>query len=146
MAPASVRWGLGLLTTACIMSLALVAGCGGGGPKRVPVKGTVTLDGAPLDGGVLYYFADSGKGNDHRIAAVGPVRGGSYNIVTSAVKDSESGPGAPLGWYKIYLDSTVPGHNEKVHERFTDATKTPISVEVVENAPPGAYDIKLTSK
>jgi hypothetical protein len=127
------------------MGLTLLGGCSGG-PRRVPVKGDVTLDGEPLDGGVLYYFADTAKGNEHRIAAVGPVRSGKYNIMTSAVKDSESGPGAPLGWYKVYMDATVPGFNTKIHDRFTDPNKTPISVEVVDNPSAGTYDIKLTSK
>jgi hypothetical protein len=128
------------------MCLTLVVGCGGGGPKRVTVKGDVTLDGAPLDGGVLYYFADEAKGNKHRIAAVGPVRSGKYNIVTSAVRNSESGPGAPLGWYKVYMDATVPGFNTKIHDRFTDPSKTTVSIEVVENPAADAYNIKLTSK
>jgi hypothetical protein len=121
------------------------SGCGGG-PKRVPVSGDVTLDGTPFNGGVIHFFPDTEKGNKHRVDCLSPVRSGKYNLLTQAVKDSETGKGAPLGWYKVYLYTDIPGVDLKIHKRFTDPNTTPLSVEVVENPAPGAYDIKFTSK
>ena len=123
----------------------LVSGCGGG-PRRVPVSGEVTLDGAPLNGGVLRFYPDPAKGNQHRVNCQGPVRGGKYTLLTQAVTASETGSGVPLGWYKVYLFTDLPGLDIKVHPRFTDPGKTPLFVEVVDNPAPGAYDFKFTSK
>jgi hypothetical protein len=30
------------------------------------------------------------------------------------------------------------------HPKFTEVEKTPLAIEVVENPPPGAYDLKFT--
>jgi hypothetical protein len=106
----------------------------------------VTLDGDPLKGGVLHFYPDPAKGNNHRVDCLSPVRAGKYALLTTAVKDSESGDGAPLGWYKVYLYTDIPGVNIKIHERFTDPNKTPVWVEVVDNPAAGAYDIKFFSK
>jgi len=105
----------------------------------------VTVDGAPLKGGVLHFYPDPAKGNEHRIDCLSPVRSGKYNLITQAVRDAHTGEGVPLGWYKVYLYTDVPGFNSKIHERFTDPNKTTIWVEVVDNPAPGAYDIKFTS-
>jgi len=44
-----------LLLSACV----LLAGCGGPeGPVRVPLGGTVTLDGAPLEGAEVSFYAE----------------------------------------------------------------------------------------
>jgi hypothetical protein len=127
------------------LCVTLLAGCNRG-PRRVPVSGSVTLDGEPVNAGVLHYYPDDKKGNEHRVDALSPARGGKYNLVTTAVRDSETGSGAPLGWYKVYLQTDLPGVDLKIHPRFTDANTTPILVEVVDNPAPGAYDIKFTAK
>jgi hypothetical protein len=129
----------------CALGLAVVSGCDGG-PKRVPVKGTVTLDGQPLTGGVLHFYPDPDKGNMHRVDCLSPVRDGKFNLLTTAVKDSESGDGAPVGWYKVYLYTEIPDLNLKIDPKFTDPARTPIEVEVKEKPEPGDYDIKFTSK
>jgi len=112
----------------------------------VPVSGNVTVDGVAVNGGVLHFYPDADKGNQHRVDCVSPIRAGKYNLLTQAVRDRETGTGAPLGWYKVYLDTTVPGADVKLHERFTDPKKTTIWIEVVDNPDPGAYDVKFTTK
>ena len=37
------------------LPLAVLAGCGYGNADRVPVRGSVTLNGAPVDGGVILF-------------------------------------------------------------------------------------------
>jgi hypothetical protein len=131
---------------AAALGLVLLAGCGGNEFKRVPVSGTVTLDGQPFSGGVLHFYPDPAKGNNYRVDCLSPVRDGKFTLLTTAVKDTDSGSGAPVGWYKVYLYTDIPDVNLKIHERFTDPAKTPVSVEVVEDPEPGRYDIKFTSK
>jgi hypothetical protein len=138
----------GRLGTAVLCAVALlpVPGCSKA-VKRVPVTGTVTLDGKPLGVGVVSFAPDMEKGNTHRIACIGRANSGKYDLTTAAMHNYDNGPGAPLGWYKVYLDTTVPGAEDlKIHPRFKDLNKTPISIEVVESAAPGAYDIQFTSK
>jgi hypothetical protein len=61
------------------------------------------------------------------------------------VKGSDSGKGAPLGWYKVTLITTLPGAPEiKVEGRYLDPEKTPWAIEVVADPAPGAYDLALT--
>jgi len=42
-------------SAAVLLGTAIVAGCGPSGPIMVPVSGTVTLDGKPLDDGTIYF-------------------------------------------------------------------------------------------
>ncbi|MDB5307617.1 MAG: hypothetical protein JWO38_1819 [Gemmataceae bacterium] len=132
--------------------LAIVFGFGllplvGCGTKRVPVTGAVTLDGKPLSGGVLTFCPNESKGNMARISCPGPVKGGTFTLMTNAVTQSETGAGVPLGWYKVILVTDLPGQPKlDVHRRFTRVETTPLELEVVETPQPGAYDIQLTSK
>jgi hypothetical protein len=133
------------LAAAGLAGLAALAGCAGEF-RKVPVSGTATLDGQPFSGGVIHFYPDPAKGNNHRVDCLSPVRNGKFNLVTTAVRDRDTGSGAPVGWYKVYLYTDIPDVNLKIHPRFTDPEKTPISVEVVESPAEGAYDIKFTSK
>jgi hypothetical protein len=120
-----------------------LAGCGG--LKLYPVSGTVTLDGKPLSQCTVSFNPDASKGNTATVSCVGRLDAqGHFNLRTIAVKGSEGGSGAPLGWYKVTLLTGLPGDPEiKVNPLYLDANKSPISIEVVENPEPGAYDVKL---
>jgi hypothetical protein len=146
MLTASTFRGRVVPTVLFALVVALLPGCNKA-VRRVPVSGAVTLDGKPLNVGVVNFYPDPAKGNELRIACQGRARNGQFTLSTTAVRNYDNGPGTPLGWYKVYLDIDVPGgENLKIYPRFTDPNKTPISVEVVENPSPGAYDIKFTSK
>jgi hypothetical protein len=107
----------------------------------------VTLDDKPLPAGVLLFHPDASKGNTARAACTGPVKDGRFNLVTSAVDRRDTGSGAPVGWYKVTVIQDLPGIPIlNVHQKFLFPEKTPISIEIVDNPQPGAYDIKLTSK
>ena len=133
----SILCGSGLLALACC-----------GGPKLVTVAGTVTLDGKPLGGAAVSFNPDASKGNKARVSCLGRINPqGRYEVGTSGVEASDSGVGAPLGWYKVTLMTTLPGSPEiHVPSKYLDMEKTPLTVEVVADPAPGHYDFKLTSK
>jgi hypothetical protein len=122
----------------------VLAGCEAS-VKRVPVTGTVTLDGQPLSGGVLLFHPNEAKGNTSRVSCTGPVNNGKFNLVTSGVTKNETGSGAPLGWYKVTLLTDLPGTKPiAVHPKYLKAESTPLEVEITDNPPAGAYDFKMT--
>ncbi len=127
--------------------LLAAAGCGSNF-KLVPVSGKVTLDGKPLRGGGVNFVPDAAKGSTHRVGCAGRIDGqGHFHLTTSSVQASESGPGAPTGWYKVTLMTTLPGSPEiEVPARYLDVAQTPLAVEVVANPEPDAYNIGLTSQ
>jgi hypothetical protein len=147
MATKTVRRGWLPLAILGAFALTSVLGCG---PKRVPVAGTVTLDGEPLNVGQLVFTPDNAKGNTSRIVCTSPIRDGRYNLETSGVTRSESGSGVPPGWYKVSYRNLFEGTKKRpvapvnVNAKFQDPEKTPLSVEVKDKPEPGAYDFKLT--
>jgi len=115
------------------------------GIRRVPVSGTVTLDGQPLQGGVLMFNPDESMGNTARVGCSGPVKNGRYSLVTSGVTQIDTGTGAPLGWYKVTLLTDMPGTPPiKVDPKYLRPETTPLKVEIVEKPEPGRYDLQLT--
>jgi hypothetical protein len=147
MAAKTVRRGWLSLAILGAFALTCVAGCG---VKRVPVAGTVTVDGQPLNVGQLVFTPDTAKGNMHSIVCTSRIRDGHYDLETNGVTRSDSGKGVPLGWYKVYFrilqESTKkhPVAPVNVNGKFMDPDKTPLSVEVKDNPEPGAYDFQMT--
>ena len=140
----------GWLWLAILGAFALTSVVGCGGVRRIPVAGTVTLDGQPFTGGHLVFSPDSAKGNTHRINCRGRIKDGHYDLETNGVTRSDSGSGVPLGWYKVTFiqleESTkkVAVVPVNVNNKFKSVDTTPLSVEVKDNPEPGAYDFKLT--
>ncbi len=138
-----VRRGRPVLAILCALGLTPLLGCGNG-IKCVPVSGTVTLDGQPLQGVVVAFTPDASKGNTARASCTGPVRDGRYELQTIGVTRYESGRGAPPGWYKVTLIADLPGQPKvNLNGAYTNVARTPLSVEVVAEPPPGSYDLKL---
>ncbi len=68
-----------LLAVAAIgFVLSLAPGCGPGSGGRLAVKGTVTLDGEPVDGGVIVFLPEGGDDAGRR--AGGAITAGKYAI------------------------------------------------------------------
>jgi len=95
------RVGRGWLRWAILCALGSVALAGCGGVNHVPVAGTVTLDGQPLDGAVITFAPDAAKGNTAPISCSGPVTEGRYELRTTGTTRADSGSGVPPGWYKV---------------------------------------------
>src|SRR5688500_663020 len=78
------------VTWVCIVSLgAGLAGCGKtyDGEQRFPVSGKVTVDGQPLDLGVIAFMPQSAGSSEGRVAGA-PIRDGIYAV------PEENGPTA----------------------------------------------------
>ena len=143
LAQTAHRLGLGALT---LLALS-VAGCDDTG-RRHPVDGQVLLDAKPLKGvrGTVRFVPDTGKGNTSPHAAAGDLDAeGRYKLSTNGRT------GAPAGWYKVIVTAVPPGTSDQdavkrpvLHSRYADEKSTPLTVEVVSAATPGAYDLKVT--
>jgi hypothetical protein len=127
----------------CWCGLLALAGCSRGPSlgKIVPVQGKITkADGTPLTGTfVLFIPIDSGPNAASPYLPRGRLKeDGSFTISTRGQ------PGAPLGKYRVVL---LPGRKRGalrgVPAQYTSQEKSPLEVEVAENKPEGAYDLKL---
>jgi hypothetical protein len=139
-----------------LVAIGLAPGCGKKLPPMTPVSGKVTVDGQPVTAGQVSLVSDVGmptqekktEGQDSTLA-VGPSVGqigsdGTYKVFTSGKE------GAPLGKYKVTVtppmmpsaDNKAPAGNYS--RKYSDSKNTPLKIEVIANAPPGAYDLKLT--
>jgi hypothetical protein len=108
--------------------------------SRIPVQGKVTVDGKPLRGGNVRFYA-----LDHDVKALQPEglidSAGNYSVSSYEEK------GAPAGKYRVTVD---PASDDKKQDRlvgnlYMDWKKSPLVVIVQENAPAGAYNLKISS-
>jgi hypothetical protein len=147
--------GLPLLLLAFLFGC-LASGCGddSGVGRTVPVAGRVTIDNAPLTAKstVVLFKPDASKGNTSPFEPVGTVDAdGNYTLKTKGKN------GAPLGWYKVVVTAYEgsPEHPKSprqhrpvakslVPAKYGQEKTSDLSIEVVENPTPGAYDLKLT--
>jgi hypothetical protein len=126
-----------------VVSLAVLGCAAEKLPTLYPVAGTVTVDGKPLTSGHVSLTTSS---TDQKIGLSTSEIGqdGSYVIYTS---DKE---GAPLGKYKVTVTpqtmmaaGTDPKAAPTASRVYSDPTKTPLTIDVVEHPGAGAYDLKL---
>jgi hypothetical protein len=125
-----------------LLSTPLLAGCGSS-VAVVPVTGKVTVDGQPLTAGQVSLVPLEAKPG--AVASAGAIdANGDYVIYTGGKT------GAPPGKYKVTVTPAMlpSGDNKKpvipFNQKFGDATKTTLSIDVVSSPAPGAYDLKLT--
>jgi hypothetical protein len=135
----------------------LTSGCGDGsrvGPT-FPVSGKITFlnDPLPAKNTIVLLKPDASRGNSSPFEPTGTVDGsGTYTVRT------EGKTGAPPGWYKVVVTarddapvahSKTPNHRpvsrSLVPAKYGQEKTTDLVIEVVENPPPGAYDLKLTN-
>jgi hypothetical protein len=133
-----------LVAIACAFAAAL-GGCAPSGPKLHPVEGKVTLkDGTPVAFGYVILRADTARGNTSMDECHGTIKEGSYTILTGARN------GAPLGAYTVAIEAakgTSPSNpyftEWLADEKYSDPTRSKLTMEVVENPEPGRYDFQL---
>jgi hypothetical protein len=155
-APTRPIRGLPLLLFAFLFGW-LASGCGddSGVGRTVAVAGRVTIDNTPLTAKstVVLFMPDASKGNTSPFEPTGTVDAdGNYTLKTKGKN------GAPPGWYKVVVtahEGPLPQHPQSpqkhrptvktlVPARYGQEKTSDLSIEVVENPMPGAYDLKLT--
>src|SRR5436190_481823 len=88
---------------AAVTALVLAAtGCGGGKIAPVPVSGVVTLDGKPVEGATVYFYA-VGDDKDGRPAFGTTDKVGAFRLSTLGNED-----GALPRQYKVVVTKYVP--------------------------------------
>jgi hypothetical protein len=145
----------GLVFLTAFLFGCLASGCGddSGVGKTYPVTGKITINETPLTATstVVLFKPDAAKGNTSTFEPTGTVdEEGVYTLLTKGKK------GAPPGWYKVVVTATetAPVHPNSpqghhpvaqsiVPAKYGLEKTTDLSIEVVENAPPDAYDLKL---
>ncbi len=95
---------------AACLSLVLLCGCGGAkpGPEIATVKGTVTLDGTPVDHGMVYFYPDSSQGTTGPTSNAVIDAQGNYTIVSAGDRQ-----GAVIGFHKIRVEIRKPPESER---------------------------------
>lgn len=99
--------------------LAIAAGCGGGRPGGVPVEGTVTVDGVPLEAGTISFLPD-GDTPGPKVAAA--VTDGRFRLPAAA--------GPPGGLYRVEIVAESPA------APASDAEPTPAGLAALRRNPP----------
>lgn len=119
-------------------------GCGGESvPPLYPVRGKVTVEGAPLTSGQVSLVAEPTPTTPVPSSGGKIESDGSYEIVTAGRS------GAPLGKYKVRVTPlTVPTKGGApaltFDKKYTDPKTSGLDYEVVASPQPGQYDLKLT--
>lgn len=83
-----------------LATLVLVTGCGPGKPATVPVSGTVTLDGSPLEGAAVTFTPAAGG----RLATGTTDASGKFTLMTFV-----AGDGAIAGSHKVGVSKMEAG-------------------------------------
>ncbi len=142
----SPRPGLRALAWPVAWLLLLPAGCGDG-PRLVPVSGKVTVNGEPLTTGTLVLKPDRDRGNTSPFEPAATINAdGTYRVYTNYQA------GAPVGVYKVGVQAAVPinpgaeypTYRSLIDKRYNNAATSGLTLSVVENPAPDAYDLKLT--
>ncbi len=143
------------LTTLLLAIPALGCGDDSGVGRTVPVSGKVILQDEPWTAKttVVLFKPDASKGNTSSFEPTGTVDAeGNYTLTTKGKN------GAPLGWYKVIVtarEDAAPEHpklptqhrpvaRSLLPAKYGQAETSGLSIEVVENPAPGAYDLKLS--
>ncbi|VTU01606.1 Uncharacterized protein OS=Planctomyces maris DSM 8797 GN=PM8797T_06637 PE=4 SV=1 [Gemmataceae bacterium] len=132
--------------------LAAAAGCGGGGPERVPVEGKLTACGTPLAGASVQFLPDEGTKGEGGLGSSDP--GGAFRLTGSR----DGADGVPPGKYRVRVsrlvnkDGTVlpadakqaeyPSARESIPAPYS-APNSPLVVSVPEAGGPLAVDLPV---
>jgi hypothetical protein len=101
---------------------------------RVSVSGKITVDGQPLEMGVIHFVPNKSKGNKSSHFSYGMVKGGTYEVEG----------GIPPGWYRVVVGGNIASGQGRRLRGFTNQDK-PVSVEIVKSGGTEPYNFTLAS-
>ena len=154
--PARPARGLPPLLAAVLVAMpAWGCGDGSGVGRTVPVSGKVMLNGDPVTArtALVLFKPDGSRGNTSPFEPAGTVDAEGHYTLTTQGKN-----GAPPGWYQVIVtarEEAPPAHPKTPQQhrpvvrsllpaKYGQANTSGLSIEVVENPEPGAYDLKLS--
>jgi hypothetical protein len=116
--------------------------------KLAPVAGRVinAKSGTPIPQGTVSFRPNAAKGNGSKFEPNSEIdSNGNYRLKTQGRE------GAPLGWYRLILACAEPIDPKNpyappkylVNAKYATLETSGLEIEVVDNAPSGAYDLKL---
>jgi hypothetical protein len=113
-----------LLGAALAAALIGLAGCGGGGPKIVPVSGVVTIDGQPLTYGHIQVLPTGWRPASSRIGS-----DGRFMLTTTV-----SGDGCAVGTHPVVIlaGESISPEATKWHapKKYADSATTNLTVTI----------------
>ena len=105
---------------------ACAAGCSDGLPQRVPVGGTVTIDGAPLTRGSIMFITQGGRPAGGSVDSQGHFQLSCY----------DKGDGATLGLHQVKVTAVEPINDRSnrwlAPKKYADERNSGIEVEITE--------------
>jgi hypothetical protein len=107
---------LSALSGLTMLVLAAV-GCGGGKYKPVPVSGVVTLDGQPVEGATVFFYA-VGDDKEGRPASGSTDKNGAFHLSTLGTND-----GALRAEYKVVIHKYVPSRPDLKMPEFPNTVE-----------------------
>jgi hypothetical protein len=72
----------------------------------VPVSGRVTVDGNPLQSGIVTFYPNQSRGNTYLRSTAGEIKDGRYELLTYDKKGGAR-KGVPPGWYRVVVEGHV---------------------------------------
>jgi len=143
--------GWGAMASMVFAGLLAVGPTGCGDPsdvgRTVPVVGKVTVNGKLVKVGSVSFRPDKSKGNTSAHEPYGEIDAeGNYKLFTGKKE------GAPVGWYRVSVFAGEPVEVGNLsgqakwyaNPKYAATDSSGLTVEVVEQPDPGAYDLKLT--
>ena len=133
MAPPSAPTGDPMRVPLCVLTAALVVGCGGGDgqptfPELAPVKGVVKRVGVPVKGGTIQFLPDPARPDFLTNSEVGEDGTFTLTTVRTTDKTGERKTGAPVGKYRAM-------YQPPLGDQTAGGQLDPITV-------PGPFDVK----
>src|SRR5262245_28470773 len=129
--------------------LALLNGCGGAkgytGEKRHPLSGKVTVDGQPMESGVISFLPEEKGG---RVSG-GPIKGGAYSV-TEAMGANAGKYRVKINWNKptgrrgkdAYGDEMMDEYKEGLPAKYHSNSELTVEIPAKQNT----FDFELKTK
>ncbi len=123
------------LVFAVALCISLIAGCGDGRPKRVPVSGQVLIDGEPVKAGSIRFVPEGARPSSSDLDAEGRF----------TLRCFEKNDGAVLGTHRVQVAArAMEGDKLRWYapQEYSDVETSGLSVEITE--PTDSLVIELT--